>query len=99
MLRTIERIDAGEMPCPDVVLLDLNLPRRNGTEVLARIRESPSCGQVPVIVVTSSNARRDRETMVRLGASEYFHKPSDYDGFMSLGEVVRRVVGTLGGPQ
>lgn len=92
MVRVIERIDAGELPCPSGVLLDLNLPRRNGLEVLRRMRESPICRHVPVIIVSSSDAPKDRESVARLGVNGYFRKPSGYDDFMRLGEVVREVV-------
>jgi DNA-binding response OmpR family regulator len=93
MLRHIDRIEAGEAPCPDVLLLDLNLPRHNGEAVLARMRVGAHCGNVPVIVVTSSNALKDRETAARLGATKYFHKAADFDEFMRLGDVIREVVG------
>ncbi len=96
MMGAIERIDAGELPCPDVMLLDLNLPKRNGEQLLRRMRASPLCGTVPVIIVTSSDAPRDREATSRLGVSRYFRKPSNYDEFLRLGEVVRAVVGTGG---
>lgn len=90
MLKTVESMDAGDFPCPDLVLLDLNLPRMNGFVILARIREGAVCGQVPVVIVTSSDAPTDRKAAERLGASEYFRKPSDYDEFMRLGAVVER---------
>ena len=92
MFRFIESIDDGQTPCPDVVLLDLNLPKRNGEAILRRIRESPVCGKVPVVIVTSSTAENDRETTARLGATQYFCKPSDYDEYMRLGTVVSRVL-------
>lgn len=93
MLRHVGRIEAGETTIPDVVLLDLNLPRRNGHMVLAEIRESARCAKVPVIIVTSSNAPKDREAASQLGATRYFHKPSEFDAFMLLGRVVREVMG------
>lgn len=88
MLRYIDALDAGEVPCPDVVLLDLNLPRYSGAAILARMRESKLCGRVPVVIVTSSAAADDRELTSRLGASSYFTKPVDYDAFMELGKLV-----------
>jgi len=91
MLRYIEKIDAGTVPCPDVVLLDLNLPRHDGKAVLARIRKSPVCGHVPVVVVTSSQAPEDQADAKRLGATRYFYKSIDYDEAMSLGAVVLEV--------
>jgi two-component system, chemotaxis family, response regulator Rcp1 len=94
----IDRIDSGAEPCPDVVLLDLNLPRRSGVSLLERLRQSSLCGAVPVIVVTSSASPQDREMATRLGASSYFQKPSDFDEFMRLGSLVRQFVSTSAAP-
>jgi two-component system, chemotaxis family, response regulator Rcp1 len=94
----IDEIDTGALPCPDVVLLDLNLPRRSGVSVLERLRQSTLCGEVPVIVVTSSASPQDREMATRLGASSYFQKPSDFDEFMRLGSLVRQFVSTSAAP-
>ena len=84
------------IPCPDVVLLDLNLPKLDGPEVLAQFRKHPQCAQTPVIVISSSDAHRDRERMAALGISRYFRKPSDLDAFLRLGAIVREVVGITG---
>jgi CheY-like chemotaxis protein len=92
MLRYIDQIDAGELPCPDVILLDLNLPRHDGVALLTRLRRSPVCADVPVVVVTSSRADTDRDKAFQLGATKYFEKPIDYDDFLRLGAVVREVV-------
>jgi chemotaxis family two-component system response regulator Rcp1 len=92
MLRYIDNIDAGMVPCPDVVLLDLNLPRHNGKAVLVRMRKSLVCGHVPVVVVTSSKAVEDQADAARLGATRYFFKSMDYDEAMSLGSVVLEVL-------
>jgi CheY-like chemotaxis protein len=86
----LDRIDAGDAPCPDVVLLDLNLPKKDGFLLLERIRKSVPCQDIPVIIVTSSDSARDREATARLGANEYFRKPSDVDEYMRLGEIVRK---------
>ena len=93
MLRFIERIDSGDESCPDLVLLDLNLPKRSGETLLKRIRESPLCSKIPVLIVTSSDSPRDRETSARLGASGYFRKPPDFDEFLRLGLVVKQLIG------
>lgn len=93
MVRSIDQLDAERHPCPDVVLLDLNLPRKDAATVLRRMRESPMCGRVPVVIVTSSNLASDRETINALGANAYFRKSSDYDEFMQLGALVREVTG------
>ena len=95
VLLYIENVDTGEVPCPDVVLLDLNLPKRNGEFLLERMRQSPLCSQVPIVVVSSSASPKDRETAARLGASSYFQKPSDYEEFMRLGGVVRQLLSSV----
>jgi CheY-like chemotaxis protein len=79
-------------PCPDVLLLDLNLPKVDGTQVLAEFRKHPECVHMPVIVITSSGAQRDRARVSELGVARYFKKPSDFDEFLRLGAVVREVV-------
>jgi CheY-like chemotaxis protein len=89
----IEAIDRGEpRPRPHVVLLDLNLPRKGGTRVLERIRMSPECARVPVVIVTSSDSPKDKSQVSRLGATRYFQKPLDLMEFMKLGPLVREVV-------
>ncbi len=93
MLRFIERVESGQESCPDLVLLDLNLPKRSGESLLKRIRESPLCSKVPVLIVTSSDSPRDREVSARLGASGYFRKPPDFDEFLQLGIVVKQLIG------
>lgn len=75
--------------CPDLVLLDLNLPKKNGNQVLERMRRSPRCAGVPVVVITSSDSPADRSRAARLGATRYFQKPSRLDEFMKLGHLVR----------
>jgi two-component system, chemotaxis family, response regulator Rcp1 len=92
MMEIIELLENGGAASPDVVLLDLNLPRITGDEVLERLRRSPTCGKVPVIVITSSDSPRDRQSATRLGADRYFRKPTDYDEFMKLGELVEAVL-------
>ncbi len=95
MLRLIDRIEAGDVPCPDIVLLDLNLPKRSGEVLLQKLREMPVCAGIPVIIVTSSDSPRDRETAARLGANSYFRKPADFDEFLRLGAIVKEIVGRV----
>lgn len=90
MIASIER-DPSQS-CPDLFLVDLNLPRRPGDEVLARIRESSRCAHVPVIVITSSDSPQDRARARELGASFYFRKPADLELFMSIGDIVREIL-------
>lgn len=70
---------------PDLIVLDLNLPKSDGSDVLRCIRESDRLGRIPVVILTSSDSPRDRATAERLGASCYITKPSDLDAFLALG--------------
>ena len=98
MLKLIARIDRDpSLRCPDLFLVDLNLPRRTGDEVLAQIRESSRCAHVPVIVITSSNSPQDRARAQELGASFYFRKPADLELFMTIGRIVRQFLEPLSG--
>jgi two-component system, chemotaxis family, response regulator Rcp1 len=86
-----------ETPCPDLVILDLNLPRHKGSEVLTRMRANARCADAAVLIVTSSDSFKDREDMARLGATDYFRKPSEFAEFMKLGDRVRLILGLDGG--
>ena len=89
----IERMDADEaQPCPDLVLLDLNLPKTNGEEVLRRLQRSPRRQQIKVLIISSSNIPADRERAFALGANGYFRKPSNLDEYMLLGPRVRELL-------
>jgi DNA-binding response OmpR family regulator len=79
-------------PCPDLVILDLNLPRFKGSEVLRRLRASARCANVAVLVVTSSDSSDDREQMKNLGANGYLRKSSELSEYMKLGELARALL-------
>ena len=79
-------------PCPDVVILDINLPKKGGGDVLKHMRSHSRCAQVHVIVVSTSDSERDRQIMQQLGADAYFPKPSEFDEFMKLGDLVKDVL-------
>jgi CheY-like chemotaxis protein len=90
LLNKIARMDQDpSVSCPDLFLIDLNLPRRSGDEILAQIRQSSRCRDVPVIVITSSDSPQDRARVRELGASFYFRKPADLERFMTIGGIVR----------
>jgi two-component system, chemotaxis family, response regulator Rcp1 len=69
---------------PDLVLLDLNLPRKSGAEVLQEIRASNELQHLPVIVVTTSKAEEDVRRAYRLGANCFITKPGDIDGSLEM---------------
>jgi two-component system, chemotaxis family, response regulator Rcp1 len=69
---------------PDLVLLDLNLPRKDGREVLAEIKEDIDLRRIPVVVLTSSKAEEDIAKSYDLHANCYISKPVRLDGFLSV---------------
>jgi CheY-like chemotaxis protein len=81
----------GQAPCPDIFLLDLNLPRVDGHEVLREFRRHPGCAATPVVVVSSSDSARDRQQVSALGVARYFKKPTTFDAFMQLGAIVEEL--------
>lgn len=74
---------------PHLFLLDLNLPKKTGGQILERVRQSPTCGRVPVVILTSSDSQKDKAQAAFLNATGYFRKPSRLDEFMKLGPYVR----------
>jgi CheY-like chemotaxis protein len=92
-LKILERADGDhDAPCPDFAVLDLNLPRCNGIQILERLRKTPRCADAPVIIFTSSDSPQDKAAAIRLGANRYFEKPTDLDGFMKLGKLVKEIL-------
>ncbi|ROS77194.1 response regulator [Cellulomonas sp. PhB143] len=83
--RTGEHADA---PVPDLILLDLNLPRMDGREVLAELKQDPVLRQIPVVVLTTSEAEEDVVRSYALHANAYVTKPVDFDRFI---DVVRQI--------
>ena len=74
----------ADAPQPDLVLLDLNLPRKDGREVLAEIKEDPKLKLVPVVVMTTSEAERDLVKSYDLHANAYVVKPIDLERFIEV---------------
>ncbi|HUS24380.1 MAG TPA: response regulator [Candidatus Binatia bacterium] len=74
----------AKLPEPDLVLLDLNLPRKDGREVLAEIKRDPRLNHIPVLVLSTSRTERDVATCYHLHANCYLQKPVDLDAFAEL---------------
>jgi chemotaxis family two-component system response regulator Rcp1 len=77
-----------DAPRPDLVLLDLNLPKKDGREVLQEIKESATLGSIPVVILTTSASEADILRSYRLHANCYITKPVNLDGFL---EVVKSI--------
>ena len=75
-----------------LIILDLNLPRHDGIEILQRLRETERLAGIPVVILTSSDSPRDRMTASELGAARFLRKPSSLDQFLSLGAVFRELL-------
>ncbi len=87
---------------PDIIVLDINLPKHNGDEVLRRIRAAPNWADIPVIILTSSESPADKTKVMESGASLYLRKPSDWNGLIEIGgaiEAVLRAPRTPAAPQ
>jgi CheY-like chemotaxis protein len=78
----------AEAPRPDLVLLDLNLPRKDGREVLAEVKKDAALRTIPVVVLTTSSAEEDVLRSYNLHANAYVTKPVDFDRFIG---VVRQI--------
>jgi len=78
----------ADAPTPDLVLLDLNLPRMSGREVLAEIKKDPELLAIPVVVLTTSDSEDDVRASYSLYANAYVTKPVDFDSFIG---VVRQI--------
>jgi chemotaxis family two-component system response regulator Rcp1 len=84
-LRFLRRQDEyAAVPRPDLILLDLNLPRRDGREVLEEIKEDPQLQVIPVVVLTTSAAERDLLKTYHLHANAYIIKPLDLNQFIDI---------------
>ena len=71
-------------PVPDLILLDLNMPRKSGLEVLAEVKENPAWKHIPVVILTSSEAERDVVAAYGLHANCYIVKPVDFEQFVKV---------------
>jgi CheY-like chemotaxis protein len=74
----------ADAPRPDLILLDLNLPRRDGRQVLAEVKGDPELRRIPIVVLTTSEAEEDILRSYDLHANAYVTKPVDFDRFVAV---------------
>jgi chemotaxis family two-component system response regulator Rcp1 len=77
---------------PNLILLDLNLPKYSGEEILREIRSAPHLAGVPVCVWSSSRSRRDESMLKDLGVSQFIAKPAGLGQFMSIGKIIKHLL-------
>jgi len=77
-----------DAPKPDLIILDLNMPRKNGLEVLAEIKQNPRWAHIPVLVFSNSEFSKDVCKSYTLGANAYLNKPVDFEGFVDIARVI-----------
>ncbi len=81
--------EPGEAPDPGLILLDLNMPMRNGTEVLAELKSTPHLREIPIVILTTSSAERDRSRTAGLGADGYLTKPNSYAELVEMTQALQ----------
>lgn len=79
----------GDLPTPDIVLLDLNIPRKNGLEVLRTVRQDPALRRMPVLILSTSRAESDFMAAYDAGANAFVTKPTDWGEFAELARLIR----------
>jgi two-component system response regulator len=84
------RGDYSEAPSPGLILLDLNMPRKDGREALAEIKADPSLRRIPVVILTTSRAEEDMLRGYDLGAASYISKPVTFEGLVELMNAIGR---------
>ena len=80
----------NDFPRPGLILLDLNMPRQNGREVLKKIKSDPELRAIPVVVLTTSKAEEDIYRTYDLGASSFITKPVTFDGLVKVMKTLKR---------
>ena len=93
VLQVIEREAKSGRSQLRLIILDLNLPRHDGIEIMQRLLQTDALAHVPVVVLTSSDSPRDRTLAGSLGAARFLRKPSNLEQFLSLGATFKDVLG------
>lgn len=89
-LRYLDQTTCPGQEAPDLIVLDLNLPRYSGLEILRRIKEEPAFRKIPVVILSSSTSAGDLAAAWDLGVNSYLRKPMEQNGFEPL---IRQTLG------
>lgn len=90
LLRQGSHAETTDWRKPDLILLDLNLPRLTGREVLQIVRETPDLRSVPVVILSTSKRQEEVADLYALGANTYIEKPQDFNRFVDVLRVIQR---------
>jgi DNA-binding response OmpR family regulator len=77
---------------PNIIILDLNLPKTHGREILSQLKGSALLNHIPVVILTTSSAKRDRDYCIETGADAYMIKPVTMEGFKSIVESILSII-------
>jgi chemotaxis family two-component system response regulator Rcp1 len=83
-------------PAPDLAIVDLNLPKHGGLEIIEQMRANPKFAEMPVVVLSSSSSPRDRAKMDGFHVRRYIVKPADLEEFMRIGWQIRELLLEVG---
>lgn len=90
--KAIALLEAEAAYRPNLIVLDVNLPKDNGAAVLRHVRSQPRFEGVPVVMLTSSVSPEEQKAALNLGATLYLQKPSNLDELLNLGRIVEEVL-------
>jgi DNA-binding response OmpR family regulator len=91
-IRFIDTLESDAVNCPDLVIIDLNLPKAPGLAVLRVMRRSVKCKDAAVVILSSSDLQKEKDDAAALGANRFLRKPMRLEEFLSLGAVFKALL-------
>ncbi len=91
ILNKLQQVISRHEPFPGLIVLDLNMPKVNGQQVLAYLKENDTTNNIPVIILSTSKSEEDRQVMFKLGAEDFITKPYSFDEMIKIaGNLITR---------
>jgi two-component system response regulator len=90
----IALVQGAQQPPVDLAIVDLNVPKSDGLEILAAMRRNPMFDRVPVVILTTSASPRDRSRMEAFGIDRYLSKPYDLEEYLGIGQAIKQLLET-----